>query len=599
MEILKFRIKNYKSIIDSGECRLSDNDKITVLAGQNESGKSSILQALRDFEKEKIDIDCLREDDTLPEISCTFKVSKDDFDLEDFLEDKTFPENFKKSFVELVELTITKTFNAKNECVISINEGLIEKFIEALSKVNELTTKRNEKVKSGETPNEFEVELIDIDETKEEFLEWLSSHTPKIIFFDDFCDILPEQILIKDLKGKKKDTKGYQAVKNIETILKADFTKLDEINDGRRETTQNTYHESITTAFNEKWKQRIAEGDGAKIHVKNYQGKAEDASYLKFYIETKKGEYLSAGKRSQGFKWFLSFFLHLKAEDERSKELVILFDEPGLYLHSKAQLDMIAVFEELSKNNQIIYSTHSPYLIDTTKLHRLRLVLNTKKFGTTIEKITSGKIKNQKDSLKPIIDALGLEVASPFSVAIKNNIILEGISDFHYMQGMKRLLEKEYDLGLLPSMGVTNAHLLMELCIGWSLNWLILFDDKGATKSFNNIKKNFFNDNLEETNKKIYTIKNCDGIEDIFSIGDMKLVNVDIEFSTERKNSEVVNEYGGKELFARIFYEKVLTGEITKDKLSKTAIKKFEDIFSFIESSFEIKSESTVTKKGK
>jgi predicted ATP-dependent endonuclease of OLD family len=266
-----------------------------------------------------------------------------------------------------------------------------------------------------------------------------------------------------------------------------------------------------------------------------------------------------------------------------------LFDEPGLYLHSKAQSDMIAVFEELSSKNQIIYSTHSPYLIDTTKLHRLRLILNTKEHGTTIEKITSAKILNQKDALKPIIDALGLEVASQFSVALKNNVILEGISDFHYMQAMKSILGKAYELGLLPSMGSSNSHLLMELCIGWGLNWLIIFDDKGAVKDFNKIKKNYFGDSEEETTKKVLRIKECDGIEDAFTIGDMKLVNPDAMFSSDKKNSQVVADHGGKELYARLFYEKTRTGEITKEKLSKTAIKRFEEIFVFIETTFEIK----------
>jgi predicted ATP-dependent endonuclease of OLD family len=286
----------------------------------------------------------------------------------------------------------------------------------------------------------------------------------------------------------------------------------------------------------------------------------------------------------------LSFYLQLKAEDKRTDHLIILFDEPGMYLHSKAQLDMIKVFEELSSKNQIIYSTHSPYLIDTAKLHRLRLVLNTKETGTTTEKITSNKINNQKDALKPIIDALGLEVASPFSVAKKNNVILEGISDFHYMQSMKLLLGKNIEIGLLPSMGSSNSHLLMEICMGWGLNWIIVFDDKGAVKEYNKIKKQFFNDNEEETQKRIFRLKDCDGIEDMFTVGDMKLVDPQSQFSADKKNSEVVSQHGGKELYARLFYEKALKGDITKEKISVTALKNFEKVFSFIDTAFEIES---------
>src|SRR5205814_6843979 len=114
--------------------------------------------------------------------------------------------------------------------------------------------------------------------------------------------------------------------------------------------------------------------------------------------------------------------------------------EPGMYLHSKAQTDMLNVFKELSEKNQIVYSTHSPYLINSDKLHRVRLVLNTAEMGTIIEKITTGKVKGQLDAMKPIIDAIGLEVAHCFSPINKKNVLLEGISDFYYLEAMKQLL---------------------------------------------------------------------------------------------------------------------------------------------------------------
>ncbi|MES2764569.1 MAG: AAA family ATPase [Bacteroidota bacterium] len=585
MKLKKFRIQNYKSIIDSGDCWLSDNDNITVLAGQNESGKSSILQALRDFEEKEFSIESFREnDDSKPKVTCTYSIPKEWFNDVNFLEKSV---NINSFLYKLGEVTLVRIYNEKIKSYVYLDEQLRSKLTQILKDENQLISLKNEKIKAGEIENEQAATLFDINKSLNAIADIFFSYTPNIIFFDDFCDLLPDKILISDLKAENKSIKGYQAVKNIETILGADFTKLDELPDSRRETTQNTYHEVITADFNEKWKQRIGEGNGAKVHVKFYRD-STGIPYLNFFIETNKGEYLPPAKRSQGFKWFLSFFLHLKAESARSNWLMILFDEPGLHLHSKAQSDMIAVFEELSEKNQIIYSTHSPYLIDTTKLHRLKLVLNTKTNGTTIEKITSGKVHNQKDALKPIIDALGLEIASPFSVAKKKNVILEGISDFNYIQAMKKLIGKNYDIGFLPSMGASNVHLLMELCIGWGLDWAIIFDDKGATKDFNKIRKNFFNDNDELARQKIYRITNCEGIEDAFTSEDMRLVNPEAKFSSEKKNSDLVSEYGGKELYSRLFYEKVLNEEITKKQISQAAMRNFEDIFNFIEISLDL-----------
>lgn len=80
MELIKFRIKNYKSIVDSGDCYFSD--KLTILAGKNESGKTSILEALEDFDENKK----IRDDakpingDGIPEILVTFKLGKDEID---------------------------------------------------------------------------------------------------------------------------------------------------------------------------------------------------------------------------------------------------------------------------------------------------------------------------------------------------------------------------------------------------------------------------------------------------------------------------------------------------------------------------------------
>lgn len=577
MKLKSFRVRNYKSIVDSGECRLSDHDNITVLAGQNESGKSSILQALRDYENGVINPEAIRDDESVTAIECTFDVPKNTFAEKTILQDIELPNEVRAIFANLSEIKIIKSLGANNNVFVSLGNDLVERMKEVLKKCNEEIEANNLQIKPGEL-----VTTWDVEKTVEEVVSEIVFSTPIIIFFDDFCDLLPDRILLSDIKIGNKDAKGFQAVKNIETILGTDFSKLDDLSDGRRETTQTRFHESITADFNERWKQRIAEGNGAKVHVKYYRD-GGGISYLKFYIETKKGEFLSVEKRSQGFKWFLSFYLQLKAEDKTSERLVILFDEPGLHLHSKAQLDMIKVFEELSGKNQIIYSTHSPYLIDTSKLHRLRLVVNTKDFGTTIEKITSNKIGNQKDALKPIIDALGLEIASPFSMARKNNVILEGISDFHYFQAFKKLLGKQYEIGLLPSMGSSNCHLLMELCIGWGLNWLIIFDDKGAARDYSKIKKAFFNDSDDHAQARIYRLKGCDGVEDMFTKPDLQLVNPRAEFPNTKKNSDIIQEHGGKELYARLFYEKVEAGEIALKHINEETVTKFKLVFDFIE----------------
>ncbi|MET7258168.1 ATP-dependent nuclease [Dyadobacter fermentans] len=586
MKLKSFRIQNYKSIIDSGECRLCETDGITVLAGQNESGKSSILQALRDFERNELSDGCFRDDESVPVISCVFDDLEDD---ESRIKASGFgdiTDGLWAYLKEVGEFRLIKRGGEHNKLIPSLDESLMKRTVELMEDTNAAILRKRDTVKSLSSGEDEEDEkpLYDLEDDIDRIISDLDSLTPYTLFFDDFCDILPDTILISDLKTSKT-VKGLAAVRNVEKILATDFSKLDSLSDSKRESSQTGYQETLTADFKEKWKQRIGDENGATVHVRHYRNEKGEP-YLAFYIETRKGEFLPVGKRSQGFKWFLSFYLQLKAENEGKRKLIILFDEPGMYLHSKAQVDMIKVFEEISSKNQIVYSTHSPYLIGTDSLHRVRLVLNTPNKGTTVEKITSGKVGGRKDALKPIIDAIGLEVASSFSIAKKDNVILEGISDFYYMQAMKILLDIKGEFAFVPSMGASNAHLLMEICIGWGLNWVIIFDDKGARKDYNKIRDSFFNKDDTDAQKQIYQLPKCDGIEDMFAVSDMKLVNSKAEFSSQNLNSVTVNNYGGKELYARLFLERVSTGEITAEKLSKKAITGFSEVFRFISGAF-------------
>ncbi|WP_215233479.1 hypothetical protein [Dyadobacter linearis] len=153
---------------------------------------------------------------------------------------------------------------------------------------------------------------------------------------------------------------------------------------------------------------------------------------------------------------------------------------------------------------------------------------------------------------------------------------------------MKLILGKNYDIGLMPSMGSANCHLLMELCIGWGLEWVIIFDDKGAENEYKRIKKQFFDNRDADADSKIFRLADCDGIEDVFGARDLKLVNPLAEFPAGRKNSSVVSEYGGKELYSRLFYEKVRNGEITQERLLKKTVDRFSKVFNFIEEALDV-----------
>ena len=579
MKLKSFTVVNYRSIIDSRTCYLSPNDGITILAGQNESGKSSLLEALKHYESGTPCLEAYRDEEDFkkrPLVFCTYITEKEEDIFNELLNLSGLEETLKDlltidlvaSFVKnLHEIQLYRTIGHSADLTHSIHLAYSS---EVNSLVNSLKTE--EKYKSL-TERTFRSQLG----------ASLFRLAPIIVLFDEFFDVLPDKFYLDELESKIK-VKGWQAVKNIEKILNADFSKLPSFSDHKATKHQREYESVLTADFNERWRQRIGDETGAIISTTYHQGGVDGRPYLRFSIQTRQGEFLPPEKRSLGFKWFLSFYLHLLAESKQEQNMVLLFDEPGLHLHSNAQYDMLRVFEEISQKNQIIYATHSPYLIDTEKLHRVRLVFNSKEAGTAVEKITTNLSPNKKDAIKPIIDALGMHVAHSFSAAKERNVIVEGISDYYYLTAAKQMLNIEDDFYFLPAMGAPNAHLLMELCMGWGLKWLMIFDEKGSIKDINKIKNKFFS-NEKNISSKIHILKGCDGIEDVFTEDDIKLAAPDFTRTTQPLNKDL-KAYGDKELIGRFFLDKTQRGEITFDKLSNKAQTHFRQVFEFIEQGF-------------
>jgi energy-coupling factor transporter ATP-binding protein EcfA2 len=79
--------------------------------------------------------------------------------------------------------------------------------------------------------------------------------------------------------------------------------------------------------------------------------------------------------RSRGFRWFFTFYLVFTVETKYAhKNAVLLLDEPGLHLYPPAQEELLQLFDELAQQNQIIYTTHSPFMLDSHRLERIRVV---------------------------------------------------------------------------------------------------------------------------------------------------------------------------------------------------------------------------------
>lgn len=604
MKLKSFQIKNYKSIQDTGEVKL-DAGRIAIFAGQNESGKSAVLEALNAFEQGDFNEDSVPFDsDGLNQgVSCTYQIETSDSDFwEEFEsslakglgiahEGKGDVLDLEKISDSIKEFTLTRSIDRSGTPAASlsisdrllqiINASVTEKAVEtAVPKEDGTTEKKTEKQK-----------LVDLSTKNAELSDAFWKNTPKIVLFNDFCDLLPDKFSIADLKADKKDAKGYKAVKNFEKLAGVNFQNLYKMDDLKRDAVVEQHNEAISVDFTKVWKQQIHADNKVKIAYSYVTRDTEDNSYVNFYIETKDKQKIRPRMRSKGLIWFLSFWMEIQASGN-DIDLIILADEPGLYLHIRAQDDILCVFEDLAKqNHQILYSTHSPNLITTAHLERINLVLNDGKKGTIIEGVTTSKIdsKNKQDALQPVANAIGFSV-NDFALPNNKSVLLEGVSDYFYYLGMRKLLGRKEEYSLVPGIGVRKQGTLISFCVGYGIGWVAVFDDdstrgEASQKTYADIKLNLFGEDDKLAESKMHITQGTSSVENMFTLSDMKLVDDKLA-----NKADAASAIGAKRkvVFAKTFFEKVENGTITKAKLDAATVANFAKVFDWIEKSLDL-----------
>ena len=615
MKLIKFRIQHYKSIIDSGWCWLASD--VTTLAGKNESGKSAVLEALRDFDREGAAIpDGAKpiDDSGKPMLEMCFEVGKSILD-EIAAETGITISNEIREYISENKLTIIKHHDGEYDLMKEINTLLdkarnesnatriekIEQIIDHLSKVECLAGITKPELEGGIATIKESVDMyfqgagayaasISDEETKQnvytaiealqaenaaldnedvasKFLDALLRHTPYFIFFSDFSDILPFELPFTEAKDHK-------TVQDFAKLAGLDLDEVINTSDSQwRRNILSRHSAKISGDFRSHWEQDeielVAEADGDKLRF----GIKESDGYLLFKPE----------QRSKGFQWFLSFYLRLNAKQEETN--VVLIDEPGLYLHSKAQKDVLKVFETLSGKSQVVISTHSPYLIDAQRLDRVRLILKDDQSGTRIEnKIHKGA---DTETLTPIMTAIGLDISNDFSIAGKKNVLLEGISDYYFIQGLREYT-KANKANFIPCVGAQKIPQLVSLLIGWDLEFLAVLDKDSEGKR---IAKELREKLLIEQDRIIF-ISEQDGlsIEDSFAHDDFNdfVLEETKNEDAETSNSKFLKDKKlDKVLLAKKFFEKIKDSK-SDVKLSKETIKAFKEVFDKINTGFKV-----------
>ena len=182
----------------------------------------------------------------------------------------------------------------------------------------------------------------------------------------------------------------------------------------------------ISKRFSEWWSQRR--------HKIRYHA---DGDYFRIWIadDRRPDVEIELEARSKGFQWFFSFYLVFLVESEEGhKDAILLLDEPGMHLHPTAQQELISFFETLSEKNQVLYSTHSPFLIDGEHLHRVRPVTEDKSGHSRISVETWPK---DRETIFPLQAAAGYAMVRGL-FQHRKNVLVEGMSDYYYLHALSQ-----------------------------------------------------------------------------------------------------------------------------------------------------------------
>lgn len=541
MRLESFRVQNYRSINDSGDIAVS---RITALLGRNESGKSNLLRALcslnpiggfeelkpiKDFPRHKRLEECTN---NTPVLSTMWTL--DDNDKENLLElipratevatvtigrsygktrtvgfpeleDIPFDEADIKSKVKRVAAAV-RAVALKQESSTTL-DAAADTFETAASvtKVRETwATQASSATKSLRTTlagadaeltdkqeatlseiEELSLSIVGDKEAQQKARNWAVGAIPQFIYVDEYPELDGHQDIAAYIQ-RKSNSQLNDSDKNFERLCKVAGLKPDELhklhgkNDHEtRNQLANRASAVVTSEIKRLWKDRAL-----KIRFNL------DANHLDTIISDPTSTYdveVNLNERSRGFQWFFAFYITFSADTDggHAENAVLLLDEPGLYLHAKSQSDLLHHLE-VDFSNQILYSTHSPFMVPTHSLDSVRTVKIAEEAGTTVTNDPTGDAR----TLFPLQAALGYDLAQSLFVG-PNNLVVEGVTDFWIMSTVNAFLSERGrtslspELTMTPAGGAQKVSYMVALLTSESLNVLVLLDterDSKATK---------------------------------------------------------------------------------------------------------------------
>lgn len=519
MKLINARVMKFKSIDDSGDVAIDPT--VTVLVGQNEAGKSAFLQALykaraadnsgeydREMDYPRIALNDYEEthgNEPADVVTLTYELNTEEINAIN-----------KELGVEVLNsrtFTITHNYNNASTIGVKADEAAFTRHIvdtsglpehaaaplRSIASAKELLSTLGEATRAPEVEAFYQSLTAQFGSMPRNWLgadyeiwcKHLKPIIPGFLYFDDYR-LLPGRKNLAQLQQSVVQCESSlgllpnqdRAVLGLLRMAKVDLNEL---------LTASTYEAIIAKleAFSNKVTDRVfkywKQNDQLEVRIDVRIAPGEPSPFnngpnLDIRIYNRRHRVtVGFDQRSRGFIWFFSFlvwFDSVRQQIGTNKPLVLLLDEPGLSLHALAQEDFLHYIDDLSRDHQLVYTTHSPFMVHSDRLNQVRLVEDRKELGT---KVTATLTGSDPKTIFPLQAALGYTIAQNLFIS-KRNLLVEGPADLIYLQQASAALEADdraglrSDVTIVPTGGLDNVATFIALLGGSKLEIVVLHD---------------------------------------------------------------------------------------------------------------------------
>lgn len=508
----KFRVTNFRSVIDSDWI---DTEDVTALIGENEAGKTNILLPLWKLKPSgggEINL----VDDMPRSLYAEMREHPNQhtfiravFILTD--EEISFLEKFGIDRGKVTHIEVSRKFSGEYD-VYLIDYPDVD-----LNNIFEIHNQEDTEVKS---------------DTSESLKSVIISKIPRFVYYSNYGNLDAQIYLPHVIENMKRDDLGAKELAKVRTIkVLFDLVNLsaDEIYELATHTViteRYNHHNQLINRVEQSKNQQELENDKVRersILLQSASSKLTksfkdwwkqgdyvfelqaDGNYFRIWVsDSRRPEKVELENRSTGLQWFLSFFLVFTYESDAAHDnSIVLLDEPGHSLHPLAQRDLSNFFNSLSKKHQILFTTHSPFIIDADRLDRVRKIYIDASGGTVASSnLGAGRSRSgtrEAGATYAVHSALNLSVAESLLLGCEP-IIVEGPSDQHYLSAIKNILvsrsliRPSMELVFPPSGGAKTAKIIASILLGRddTLPFVLLDSDSPGKQAAKALKESLY-----------------------------------------------------------------------------------------------------------